>query len=128
MGLCAGGVTRGRDPPGQRVDRRPDDAFRAQPVAGHLQQQCGRVVFQRAGEQELIELFPLAGGAPAPAEPGQHLRPVCTAGFSPPTAVGPQQAGRLTRGDRQRGGQAVQRRSRARTQIVRDPAQPRQRA
>ena len=54
IGLCAGGIARGRDPPCQRVDRRPDDAFRAQLVAGQLQQQRWRVVFQRAVEHEPV--------------------------------------------------------------------------
>jgi len=126
VGLRTGRVPGGRDAAGQRVRRRPDDPLGAQPVAGQLQRYARHVVLQRPGQQELVQQFAHAGGAPAPAQPGQHLRPMLTPSPALPAAVPGEQTGRAGGVEAQRLRQPGARGVRAAGQVVGYPAQPRQ--
>jgi hypothetical protein len=85
-------------------------------------------MLQRPGEQELIQQLALASRTPRPAQPGQHLGAMIATCAALPAAVGRQQPRRVGRFQAQREREASPGQFRATDQIVRNPAQPRQRA
>jgi hypothetical protein len=84
-------------------------------------------VFERPGQQELIEQLAFAGAAQAPAQPLQHPAPVLAPGLALPAAVFGQQRRRGIRRHGQSLCEPIQCHGRATGEVVGNPTQPRQR-
>jgi hypothetical protein len=126
--LGAGHVSGTRNPTRQRVHRCSHDPLAPQPVAGQLQQDTGCVVFERACEEERIELRAFSTPRDRPAQPLERLDAMIATGPALPAAVPSEE---LTSGGRikgEPGGQPGDRRRRAVGQLVGNPPRPGQQA
>ena len=127
VGLGASRIARRGHPTRQAVDRGADNPFGAQPVTSQLQQDAGSIVFERPGQQELVEQLAFASGAQPPAQASQHPCPVFPSGSSLPAAILRQQYRRGSRRNTQSLREPIECDVRATGQVVGNPAQPRQR-
>jgi hypothetical protein len=76
-------------------------------------------MFQRPGEQELIEQFAVPGARDSPTEPVEHLGAMIAPRAAFPTSIGAEQFCALAAADTQTVSEAVDRGGRTRSQLVR---------